>query len=62
MNQVVESLLNLQNRCEADNFKGWDPYDGLNSRIFNALPLLKNSALCRLIMIQLFKRNPVNLR
>ena len=62
MNRIVESLSNLQNYCEAEDFKGWDPYDGLNSRIFNALPLLKNSALCRLVMIQLFKRNPINLR
>ena len=62
MNRIVKSLSNLQNYCEAEDFKGWDPYDGLNSRIFNALPLLKNSALCRLVMIQLFKRNPINLR
>ena len=62
MNRVVESLSKLQKYCEAEDFKGWDPYDGLNSRIFNAVPLLKNSAICRLIMIQLFKRNPVNLR
>ena len=62
MNRIVNSLTALQKYCEAEDFKGWDPYDGLNSRIFNALPLLKNSAICRLIMIQLFKRNPVNLR
>ena len=62
MNQAVVSLSKLQKYCEAEDFKGWDPFDGLNSRIFNALPMLKRSALCRLIMIQLFKRNPVNLR
>ena len=62
MNHIVESLSKLQKYCEAEDFKGWDPYDGLNSRIFNALPLLKNSALSRLIMIQFFKRSPVNMR
>ena len=62
MNRVVESLSKLQKYCEAEDFKGWDPYDGLNSQIFNAVPLLKNSALCRLIMIQFFKLSPVNLR
>ena len=62
MNRVVESLSKLQKYCEAEDFKGWDPYDGLNSRIFNAVPLLKNSAICRLIMIQFFKRSPVNMR
>lgn len=62
MNRIVESLAKLQKYCESEDFKGWDPYDGLNSRIFNAIPLLKNSAICRLAMIQLFKRNPINLR
>ena len=62
MNRVAESLSKLQEYCEAEDFKGWDPYDGLNSRIFNAVPLLKNSALCRLIMIQFLKLSPVNLR
>ena len=62
MNRIVESLSKLQKYCEAEDFKGWDPYDGLNSRLFKAMPLLKNSALCRLIMIQFFKLSPVNLR
>ena len=62
MNRVVESLCKLQKYCEAEDFRGWDPYDGLNSRIFNAVPFLKRSAICRLIMIQFFKRCPVNLR
>lgn len=48
--------------CESQNFKGWDPYDGLNSIVFQALPLLKKSALCRLVVIQGFKRSPFNLR
>lgn len=62
MNRVVESLSKLQKYCEAEDFKGWDPYDGLNSRLFKTAPFLKNSAFCRLAMIQLFKRNPINLR
>lgn len=52
----------LRQYCEREQFKGWDPYDGLNSKVFQSIPFLKNSALCRLAMIQLFKRNPVNLR
>ena len=62
MNRIVESFSKLQKYSEAEDFKGWDPYDGLNSRIFNAVPLLNKSALCRLIMIQFFKLSPVNLR
>ncbi len=59
---ISVSLQKLKSYCEQAHFKGWDPYDGLNSRIFQALPLLKKSALCRLVVIQGFKRCPVNLR
>lgn len=62
MKEALDSLLRLKTYCEAEHFKGWDPYDGLNSRLFQALPLLKRSAVCRLIVIQGFKRMPVNLR
>lgn len=41
---------------------GWDPYDGLNSRVFQAIPFLKRSAIMRLCVIQGFKRSPINLR
>ncbi|MGD2033587.1 MAG: delta-aminolevulinic acid dehydratase [Bacteroidales bacterium] len=57
-----ESFLKLKNYCEQENFKGWDPYDGLNSKIFNVLPGIRNSKFFRLVWIQTFKRNPVNLR
>ncbi len=60
--QLIESFLRLKQYCENENFKGWDPYDGLNSTLFNVIPGLNKSALCRLIMIQLFKRSPFNLR
>lgn len=59
---MLNSFKRLKQYCEAEDFKGWDPYDGLNSRVFQALPWLKHSALCRLVMIQGFKRSPWNLR
>ena len=58
----MKALQKLKEYCEKERFKGWDPYDGLNSRVFQSLPFLKSSALCRLIVIQGFKRSPVNLR
>ncbi len=61
INIVNQSFNKLKTYCEKENFKGWDPYDGLNSKFFQSLPL-KKSALFRLIQIQAFKRNPVNLR
>lgn len=62
MQAVINSFLSLKNYCEQEHFKGWDPYDGLNSRVFQMLPLLKKSAFCRLVVIQGFKRCPFNLR
>jgi polysaccharide biosynthesis protein VpsJ len=40
---------------------GWDPFDALNSRLFNATPL-RHVPLARLAWTQLFKRSPYNLR
>lgn len=61
-NKILASFSSLKDYCEKEKFKGWDPYDGLNSKLFHAIPFLDKSAICRLIMIQTFKRNPVNLR
>lgn len=59
---ITDAFVRLKDYCEAEGYKGWDPYDGLNSKIFKALPLLKKSPLCRLVVIQGFKRCPINLR
>lgn len=48
--------------CRARNYAGHDPFDALNSRLFQATPLLRDSRLARLAWTQLFKRSPVNLR
>ena len=53
--------MDLKRFCEEEDYKGWDPYDGLNSKLFQATPF-KKSALSRLILIQTFKRSPINLR
>lgn len=61
-NQLVDSLTRLKLYCEAEDFKGWDPYDGLNSQLASAMLPLRHSAILRLCVIQGFKRCPVNLR
>jgi rhamnogalacturonyl hydrolase YesR len=48
--------------CEKEQFKGYDPYDGLNSRLFKSIPVVKNNRLARIAWIQFFKRSPLNLR
>ncbi len=47
--------------CERENFAGYDPFDGLNSRIFQATPF-KKVALTRLAWLQTVKRSTKNLR
>ncbi len=47
--------------CAARGFAGFDPFDGLNSRVFQATPL-RNYLLPRLLFTQLVKRSAVNLR
>src|SRR5690606_22507725 len=58
---IEESFARLRAYCEAENYKGWDPYDGLNSALFQATPFRKWD-LARLVLIQLCKRSPINLR
>lgn len=55
-------FIKLRIFCEKDCFRGWDPFDGLNSSFFQALPCIRNSRICRLVWIQLFKQSPINLR
>ena len=51
----------LFDRCEAEEFAGYDPFDGLNSRIFQKTPL-KFFAPARLAWLQMVKRSAKNLR
>ncbi len=56
-----DTLFNLLEYCRLHNWAGYDPYDGLNSRIYKASPFI-NNRLCRFALIQGIKRSPVNLR
>lgn len=58
---VTECVEQTFSASYASKFSGYDPFDGLNSRVFNVFPPLKNS-LFGLAWIQLFKRSSVNLR
>jgi hypothetical protein len=56
--EVVHQLHKYLQSCD---YAGYDPYDGLESRIFQALPF-KRFRITRLAWIQLMKRSPLNLR
>lgn len=63
MIEIVEkSFEKLEDYCRKEKFKGWDPYDGLNSHLFKSIPLISRNRTARLIWIQTFKRSPVNFR
>jgi hypothetical protein len=47
--------------CRERDYAGHDPFDALNSRLFQATPL-RRSRLARLVWTQLFKRSPLSFR
>lgn len=47
--------------CEREDFAGYDPFDGLNSVLFQLTPL-KHVRLARLALLQTVKRSPIDLR
>lgn len=51
----------VERYCKREHHKGWDPYDGLNSKLFKRT-FLHRFRFFRLLWIQLFKISPVNLR
>ena len=51
----------LYEYCRDNEFKGWDLFDGLNSKLFRVSPFYRSKFL-RLAWIQFFKRSPVNFR
>ena len=43
--EIIDSFVKLKEYCEKEEYKGWDPYDGLNSKVFQAIPFLKHSSI-----------------
>lgn len=60
--KIHNSFISLKEFCEAEKFQGYDPYDGLNSRLFQSLPVIPKMRFSRLVWIQFFKRSPFNFR
>ena len=61
LRSVQSATMKLLAYCQARQWAGIDPYDALNSRIFQALPLL-DQRIPRLILSQLLKRSVFNIR
>ncbi len=60
-NSFEQAFNDLLAWCRARGFAGYDPFDALNSRVFQSTPL-NRSRTARLIWTQTFKRSPLNLR
>lgn len=58
---IKEAFDKLKIYCEQQQFKGWDPYDGLNSKLCKFFYLHK-SRIFRLAIIQFNKLSPINFR
>jgi hypothetical protein len=58
---INESVKALRNHVEAEDFSGWDPYDGLTSPLFR-LPFLRRQRAIRFLAQQAVKRCPINPR
>ena len=62
MYSPIQSFKLLHKFCDKEAYKGYDPYDGLNSALFQSLPLVSKNRYAKLVWIQFFKRFPYNLR
>ena len=59
---IIEQAFNdLLAWCRQHDYAGYDPFDALNSRLFQSTPL-RHSRTARLFWTQAFKRLPLNLR
>ncbi len=58
---LTRAYKDLWTWCRAKGFAGYDPYDALNSGLFQATPL-KHSRTARLAWTQFHKRSPINFR
>lgn len=60
--KIIKSYQRLSDYCEREAYKGYDPYDSLNSRLFNRIPVLSKTPIVKLAWTQFFKRAPLNFR
>ena len=61
MEKIISLNNDLLNKLREEDFNGYDPFDFLNSKIFQLTPF-KYSKICKLIFTQLGKRSVINLR
>jgi hypothetical protein len=58
---IEQAFDDLLRWCRRRDFAGYDPFDGLNSRVFKSSPF-RQFRTARLLWTQALKRSPINLR
>jgi hypothetical protein len=58
---LQDTAIKLFAYCKQNQWSGFDPFDGLNSRLFSAIPFFQNR-MAKLLFTQVMKRMPVDLR
>lgn len=61
MQDILQNTIKLEKYIISEDYKGYDPYDSLNSPLFR-LPVLKNNKLLRFGFQQVYRRIPFNTR
>lgn len=59
-NKIYKSIVQLDRWLEKNDYKGYDPFDGLNSRVLR--PFTFNNQYLRIALQQGIRRFPINLR
>ena len=60
--EIERAYRSLDAWCRERDYAGHDPFDALNSSLFQSIPLARSSRAARLLWTQAFKRSPVSLR
>ena len=58
--EIRDSLQSLERWIEGEQFRGWDPFDALNSSLLHRATL--GTRHLGILWVQLFKRSPLNMR
>ena len=58
--KIIDIIYQIENDIYYSNYKGYDPYDGLNSNLLKFIPL--PGKYSKIAWTQFFRRFPVNLR
>jgi hypothetical protein len=61
VHRIESSIGALLGYCRRHDWAGFDPYDALNSRLFELTPFAR-SRVCRIALTQGLKRLPINIR